>query len=98
VLIIIQYLIFFYVLFEFDLWILQQFCQYGVIYLQMMTRLVNNENEWCGIKDNGIILGFILCFIKKMTTATVNLSKIGTPVLENANICVEFTATFDKGR
>jgi len=33
-----------------------------------------------------------------MTRPIETLSKIGTPVLENANICVEFTATFDKGK
>jgi hypothetical protein len=30
------------------------------IYLQMVARLVTNEIERCGKKDNGIILGFIL--------------------------------------
>jgi len=36
------------------------------MYLQMMARLVNNEMEWCGIKDNGIILGFILYLLEKL--------------------------------
>jgi len=38
----------------------------SVMYLQMMARLVNNEMEWCGIKDNGIILGFILYLLEKL--------------------------------
>jgi hypothetical protein len=33
-----------------------------------------------------------------MTRAIENLNKTGIPVLQKANICVEFTATFDKGK
>lgn len=68
----------------------------SVKYLQMMARLVTNEMEWCEEKDNGIILGFILYFIIKMTRAIENLNKIGISILGNANICIEITAKFDK--
>jgi hypothetical protein len=49
-------------------------------------------------KDNGIILGFILYFIRKMTRSIENLNKTGITVLQKANISVEFTTTFDKGK